>query len=244
MSLSSTVSTAKDSYNEWHGHHDVDSAADTPWHGLLRARLQIERDLAGKQVLEIACGRGGLACRLVQESAPAPHLVAADFSRTAVTKGRAFANGRSLSSLRWEVADAQSLPHPDNSFDTIISCETIEHLPRPRTALAEFHRVLKPGGRLFLTTPNYLGPLGLYRGYLRLVGRRYTEEGQPINRFLLAPLTRAWVQRTGLRVVGVDTTGLYLPWPRREPIRLRTLERWRALRWFGLHTLVVAVKPL
>ena len=48
-----------------------------------------------------------------------------------------------------------SLPYPDNTFDTVLFCEVIEHLTQdPTFALAELHRVLKPGGYLLLTTPN------------------------------------------------------------------------------------------
>ena len=46
------------------------------------------------------------------------------------------------------------LPCPDASFDAIISTEVIEHLENPRAAFREFSRLVRPGGRLLLTTPN------------------------------------------------------------------------------------------
>jgi SAM-dependent methyltransferase len=47
------------------------------------------------------------------------------------------------------------LPYPDETFDVVLFCEVIEHLTRdPTYALAELHRVLKPGGYLLVTTPN------------------------------------------------------------------------------------------
>jgi SAM-dependent methyltransferase len=45
------------------------------------------------------------------------------------------------------------LDFPDASFDVVSMLAVIEHLPDPRTVLAEIHRVLRPGGRLVLTTP-------------------------------------------------------------------------------------------
>jgi ubiquinone/menaquinone biosynthesis C-methylase UbiE len=236
------TTTAKDQYDVWHAGHEVDQSADAPWHRLVLAHLNHDRDLKAKRVLEVACGRGGFAAKLMRTTDPSPRLVAADFSSTAITKGKSFAANLALSGIRWEVADAQALGHPDASFDTVISCETIEHLPDPRAAIAEFCRVLKPSGRLLLTTPNYMGPMGCYRGYLRAVGRRYTEGGQPINRFMLLPQTVSWIGRAGLRVVKVGGCGHYLPWPGRPPREIRLLDRFHWLRWVALHSLVVAEK--
>lgn len=44
----------------------------------------------------------------------------------------------------------------DNSFDTVICFQVIEHVKKDRQLLEEAHRILKPGGRLLLTTPNRL----------------------------------------------------------------------------------------
>ena len=54
----------------------------------------------------------------------------------------------------WVVADALSLPWADDHFDVVYAGEIIEHLPGPEEALAEWKRVLTPGGILILTTPN------------------------------------------------------------------------------------------
>ena len=51
---------------------------------------------------------------------------------------------------------SQSLPYPSGSFDFVTCIEGLEHLENPYNAIREFHRILKPGGKLFLSLPNYL----------------------------------------------------------------------------------------
>jgi len=235
---------ARHQYDAWHARHPVDVESDAPWHRLVKAHLDPARDLRDKTLLEIGCGRGGFACWLASHPQRPESLVAADFSPAAVRKAREYARGAGLDTIRWVVGDIQSLAHGEASFDTVFSCETIEHVPDPDAAVSELARVLKPGGKLYLTTPNYLGPLGLYRIYLRLTGRRYTEEGQPINHPFILPQTIARVRRAGLEILAVDATGHYLPFPGRPPIEVPALNRPRRLtRWLALHSLVVALKP-
>ena len=242
--MSSPESLSRSVYESWHNAVASDAKeADRPWHEILFKHLT-PRDLSGRCVLEIGCGRGELACHLAGDVNSPSRLYAADFAQSAVGLGRQRARTRSLSGVSWLVASMQHIAAKDDAFDTIISCETIEHVPHPQSAMAELHRVLKPGGRLFLTTPNYLGPLGAYRAYLRVRGRRYTEGGQPICHLTSLPRTMLWMRRAGLRVRTVDGVGHYLPWPGREPARLRRLESVSPLRWFALHSLVVAEKPL
>lgn len=230
-------------YDAWHAHVSGADALDTPWHRSVQQALDPQVDLHGRRVLEIACGRGEFAAWCALHGRPSL-FIAADFSMSAVrlARTRVTHDAPLAGPLRFIQADAQAIALPSSSIDTVICCETIEHVPDPRAAVRELARVLRPGGRLFLTTPNYLGPMGAYRGYLRLTGRRYTEEGQPINHFLIAAIVRRWVRRAGLRILRADSTGHYLLLPRRQPVLL--IERTRLLSPFGLHALTIAEKPL
>lgn len=228
-------------WDAWHSTLGADAEALEPWYGLVKRRLRAE-DLEGRRVLEIGCGRGGFACWLAKQTRRPDEIVAADYSQVAVEKGRTLASQVGATGVRWKYADIQALDDPAASYDTVISCETIEHVPNPRRAVAELARVLKPGGRLYLTTPNYLGPFGVYRVYLRLTGRRFTEVGQPINQVTMLPRTLRWIQDAGLRSEQVDGVGHYWLRPGHSPRRLYALDR-AILKWFALHSLVVASKP-
>jgi len=235
--------SAVEVYDKWHDRLPVDETADSPWHRMVRARLR-PVDLQGKRVLEIGCGRGGFAAWLARLDAGPSEIVAADFSSAAVDKGRSFAAQNGLKNLTWKVADIQNLGEGDNEFDTVISFETIEHIPDPPQGVRELARVLKPGGRLYLSTPNYLSSIGLYRVYCYLRGKTFDECGQPICHVTLLPKTRRWIRSAGLSIIETNSCGQYLPFPGRPPIELRFAEKPQfIMRWFGLHSIVVAQKP-
>jgi len=68
-------------------------------------------------------------------------------------------DGKGLQTGQWDtsqvdiVCDITSIPQPDASFDAVLCSEVFEHLPDPIKAIAEFSRLLKPGGKLILTAP-------------------------------------------------------------------------------------------
>src|SRR5262249_11758313 len=134
-------------YNRWHSGLPVDDGASTPWHVLANQLLEPEVDLSGREVLEIGCGPGGFAASLSRQGA---RVTGSHFSTAALELAR-----REFSHLdvNWIRADIQQLPFENESFDTVISCETVEHVPSPSRAIAELARVLRQGGRLILTTP-------------------------------------------------------------------------------------------
>ena len=229
---------ARQAYDAWHARLATEESATDlgPWH---EAALPHLGPLAGAAVLEIGCGRGSFSARIAGDGAR--RLVAADFSFEAVRVARErIGDGPGRGCL---VADVMRLPFADGAFDVTCSFETIEHVTDPGRAVAELVRVTRPGGRLIITSPNYLGFAGLYRIYRRLIGRPFTEMGQPINQPLLLPWRVRLLRRLGCRVDLVDGFGHYLYLPGRRPVRMPLLDRCRPVtRWFGLHSLTVATR--
>jgi hypothetical protein len=70
--------------------------------------------------------------------------------------------------------------------------------------LSEIARVLKPVGRLLLTTPNYVGPTGCYRVHAPIRASPLSEGGQSANRVTLLLCALLWFARAGFGVTGID----------------------------------------
>jgi ubiquinone/menaquinone biosynthesis C-methylase UbiE len=115
---------------------------------------------AGKTLLDVACGAGGPALRIAVITNCS--VVGVDFHEQAVSAARTLTAERRLEHLaKFQRADASAtLPFPDHSFNALVCIDAINHLPdRPRV-LADWARLLKPGGRLLFTDATIItGPL-------------------------------------------------------------------------------------
>ena len=111
--------------------------------------------------LDLGCGDGRLTAEL-----RAGELVAADVSEVALGRARRRLPGSRAVLL---VPD-EPLPLADGSFDLVLCAETIEHVRDVQLLLSEARRVLRPGGRLAVTTPAHGRLTGLdvlVRGFER-----------------------------------------------------------------------------
>lgn len=108
---------------------------------------------AQSRLLDIACGSGGPTLRIARQTGC--RVQGVDAHEQAIAEARARGEREGLADrAAFERLDAsRTLPFPDGSFDGLICIDAINHLPdRPRI-LAEWARVLAPGGRLVFTDP-------------------------------------------------------------------------------------------
>ena len=232
-------------FDKWHSSKLVDADLNTPWH--MFSLEQVPSLIKGRNnlhILEIGCGRGGFAVYFAERFAlQIKELTAADFSEVAIEKARDYAIQKGIRNVNFDLQDIQNTSYPDNAFDLIFSFETIEHVPDPFQAVKELGRLLKPNGVLILTTPNYLGFFGLYRIYLRLTGRKWTEVGQPINQFVVVPKTIYWLRQAGFKIDHFDSEIISLPWiGKRKVLHLNWKKPRFILKWFGLQSFFVCTK--
>ena len=106
----------------------------------------------GERLLDVACGIGVFSAVLGRRGA---YTVGIDLNAPGIRLAAALAIPRA----GFLLADAHALPLAPAAFDKIASICALEHFEDVGAALREMHRVLKPGGRLFLTADSFNHPL-------------------------------------------------------------------------------------
>jgi SAM-dependent methyltransferase len=127
--------------------------------GKVRKLLAADELKAGfNRALEIGSGTGYFSLNLMQAGL-IDEVSCTDISpgmvETLTDNARRLGLGDRVSGTR---ADAESLPFADASFDLVLGHAVLHHLPDLKTAFSEFHRVLRPGGRIiFAGEPSKVG---------------------------------------------------------------------------------------
>jgi SAM-dependent methyltransferase len=105
--------------------------------------------VADKEVLDASCGIGyGLE---ILSKGGAAAVIGVDLDPEAISEARSRFGEYAVALVE---ADLRKLPFEDESFDAVVSFETIEHVEEPEGALAELRRVLRPDGVLVISSPN------------------------------------------------------------------------------------------
>lgn len=111
-------------------------------------------------LLDVACGAGGPALRIAAITGCS--VTGIDVHKDAIVAAESLAEERRLSDrVHFRIGDATGpSPFPDSSFDAITCIDAINHFPNRPGVVAEWARLLKPGGRLLFTDPvTVTGPL-------------------------------------------------------------------------------------
>ena len=137
------------------GYQDIDGMAHLSLYEAFAQRLLTIGDLSldgDATVLDCACGSGYGSAFLRQVLKCRVQGVDVDHSTIAYAQKR---YSQSHPHLTFSQGDATDLgPIESDSVRAIVSIETIEHVSGDVAAIVEFHRVLAPGGILFITTPD------------------------------------------------------------------------------------------
>jgi SAM-dependent methyltransferase len=137
----------------------------TPGHDPLAVAFMERRTLAshgqffvehlspGNRVLDCACGPGSITLGIAEVVKPG-QVTGVDFVASQIERARQAALEQGTRNVTFVEASCYELPFASESFDRIFSHALLEHLSDPGKAVAEFRRVLVPGGIVGLCTPD------------------------------------------------------------------------------------------
>ena len=124
--------------------------------GVVAQRVQVLQALeltAGERVLDIGSGPGLLAYDMAMAVGEKGRVCGVDVSSSMLAMA-----GKRCASQPWtefRKADATQIPYPDGNFDAAVSTQVYEYVSDIPAALAELHRILRPGGRVVILDTDY-----------------------------------------------------------------------------------------
>ena len=119
------------------------------WYGeVTRQMLDLARIQPGQRVLDIAAGAGEPAVSAAERVGPGGYVLATDISEGIVELALQVARERGFKQIETRAMDGEKLDLPDASFDAVLCRLGLMYMPHPVTALGEWRRALRAGGRV------------------------------------------------------------------------------------------------
>jgi len=107
------------------------------------------------RILDVACGGGELSLKIAEKGCEVHGI---DLIEDAISMAKRLAEIEAIS-CEFGVGNAENLPYPSEYFDKVVCSSALEHFSDDLKALREMHRVLKPNGKLVLTTDSFTYPV-------------------------------------------------------------------------------------
>jgi phospholipid N-methyltransferase len=101
----------------------------------------------GSRILEVGCGTGSQT-KIIAAKNPASKFVSIDISESSIQKAKSLIDSLGITNVQFQVEDIFALPFEDESFDHIVVCFVLEHLPDPIEILTLLGKKLKKGGSI------------------------------------------------------------------------------------------------
>lgn len=132
--------------------------------------LEYSQVSAGQTVLDIGTGTGHLAIAAAQIVGDQGQVIGIDISAGMLEQAQSKVNALGLGNVEFQLADAEALNYPVNSFDHILCANTFPWIEEKEATLRLWHRFLKPGGRIGVHTPSdtaYVGAVVLQKVFAK-----------------------------------------------------------------------------
>ena len=146
-----TYNAAADSY---------DDPANSFWAKFGRSTVERLGLRPGERVLDVCCGSGASAIPAAERVGPGGSVTGVDLAENLLSLARAKAQAQRLQNIEFRAADMLALPFPDRHFDAVVCVFGIFFVPDMAAAVRSLWRVLRPGGKLAITTwgPRFFEP--------------------------------------------------------------------------------------
>lgn len=146
-----------------------------------KRREEILKHVKPKFVLDAGCGEGWLSLEAAKNGF---NIIAIELLESRIKEAKALFKSEKVE-IPILKASLTHLPLRDSIFESVISCEVIEHIHKVNLVFSEMRRVLSSCGRLCLTTPNGYGSFGIFHDlFLPAIGKRESGiEAKHVQRF-------------------------------------------------------------
>jgi ubiquinone/menaquinone biosynthesis C-methylase UbiE len=166
----------------------------------------------GERVLDVACGTGVVTRLAAERVGPTGSVAALDLNPAMLLEARSIPS--SVAAIQWYETSAEAMPLPDGAFDVVLCQLGLQFVADKSAALREMHRVLVPGGRVFVSVPP---PSAFFDVLDDALARHAGDQAAAFVRMvfsLAAPETiERLFQDAGFRDVAVRTYGKVLRLP-------------------------------
>ena len=170
----------------------------------------------GRSVLDVGCGAGVDLARFAKGGA---EVTGVDVSPSAIELARKNFEQQGLRG-RFEAADGEHLPFPDNTFDFVFAHGVVQYTASPQRLVAECRRVLKPGGKAIFQVYNRISWLNALSKLMK-VGLEH-EDAPVLLKFSLGEFRRLLSGFCEVRIV-----------PERFPVKSRLHGGWKGAIYNG-----------
>lgn len=165
----------------------------------------LEKDYKGKTLLDIATGSGYIAVEMAKLGL---NVIATDLTPKAIENLNHYKSKLSLKNIKTKIGLAEKLDLPDNSVDYVVANAILEHIPDEKQAVKEWKRVLKDGGKMFITVPlkfRYIYPFLWLPNYMhdKKIGHLRRYDKKSLQKIFKLPIEKIYYSGHLVKIFGI-----------------------------------------